>query len=70
MGDISGDGVVNTRDLAILRQYVVGKIELTDVQLYYANFYEDFDDEGNAKINTRDIALLQQYIVGSIDTLG
>ena len=65
-GDISGDGVVNTRDLAMLRQYVVGKIELTDIQLYYANFYDDVDSEGNPRINTRDIALLQQYIIANI----
>lgn len=62
-GDVSGDGVVNTRDLAMIRQYVVGKIELSDMQLYYANFYEDYDQEGKPKVNTRDIALLQQYIV-------
>ena len=65
-GDVNGDGVVNTRDLAILRQYVVGKIELTDAQLYYANFYKDTELDGAPKINTRDIALLQQFIVGII----
>ena len=68
LGDISGDGVINTRDLAILRQFVVGKISLTDEQIARCNVYEDYNADGSVKINTRDVAVLQQYIVGSIDS--
>lgn len=65
IGDINGDGVVNTRDVAMLRQYVVGKIELSEDVLVYCNIYDDYNDDGSAKINTRDVALLQQIVVGT-----
>lgn len=54
----------------MLRQYVVGKITLTEEQISRCNVYEDYNSDGTVKINTRDVALLQQYIVGIIDTLG
>ena len=66
LGDISGDGVINTRDLAMLRQYVVGKITLTEEQVSRCNVYADYNEDGSVKINTRDVAVLQQYIVGSV----
>ena len=65
IGDINGDGVINTRDVAMLRQYVVGKIELSEDVLMYCNIYEDYNDDGSVKINTRDVALLQQIVVGT-----
>ena len=68
-GDVNMDGIVNTRDLAILRQYIVGLSALDFVQLSYANVYEDFDLNGVPIVNTRDIAVLQQYIVGIIDSV-
>ena len=70
LGDVNADGTINTRDLAMLRQYVVGKITLTEEQILRCNVYEDYNSDGFVKINTRDVAILQQYIVGSIDTLG
>ncbi|MBO5511412.1 MAG: dockerin type I repeat-containing protein [Clostridia bacterium] len=65
IGDINGDGVINTRDVAMLRQYVVGKIELSEDVLVYCNIYNDYNDDGSVKINTRDVALLQQIVVGT-----
>ena len=62
-GDLNDDGVVNTRDVAMLRQYVVGKLELSDDVLAFCNLYEDYNDDGSVKINTRDVALLQQLVV-------
>ncbi|MBQ3082180.1 MAG: leucine-rich repeat protein, partial [Clostridia bacterium] len=64
IGDINGDNLINTRDLALLRQYTVGLITLTDMQLLRCNLYEDYNADGTAKIDTRDIAVLQQIIVG------
>ena len=69
-GDVNGDGEVNTRDVAMVRQYVVGKLELNSAQLYYANAYADTNADGSVKINTRDVAMLQQYVVGSIEIIG
>ncbi|MBQ8400021.1 MAG: hypothetical protein IJX08_08690, partial [Clostridia bacterium] len=68
-GDLNGDGKVNTRDLAMLRQYVVGMIVLDDAQLAYANVYKDFDENNKPKVNTRDIGILQQFIVGLVDKI-
>ena len=64
VGDVNGDGVINTRDVAMLRQYVVGVVELTYEQLLRCNVYEDYDADGLPQINTRDVAILQQYVVG------
>ena len=66
VGDVNGDGEVNTRDVAMVRQYAVNKIELSDAQLYYANAYND----GTSTVNTRDVAILQQYVVGRVDIIG
>ena len=62
VGDVNCDGAVNTRDVALLRQYVVGTTELTDAQLFYADVYKGSNDT-QAVANTRDIAMLQQIIV-------
>ena len=69
-GDVNCDGKVNIRDLAMLRQYVVGIIELDAAQQTYANVYQDFGDDHAPKVNVRDIGILQQYIVGLIDDIG
>ena len=67
IGDVNGDRIINTRDLAMLRQYVVGKIVLTEEQLKRCNLNNDYNEDGTAIINTRDVAVLQQYIVGLIE---
>ena len=67
LGDVNGDGNVNTRDIAMMRQYVVGLVELSDIQLSYCNVYADYDENGKPIVNTRDVALLQQYVVGLVD---
>ena len=62
LGDVDGNGVVNTRDVALLRQYIVGLVVLNDNQLRAANLYEDCS-EGKPIINTRDLAKLQQLVI-------
>lgn len=58
MGDANLDGNVNTRDVVLIKQSIVGLVELTERQKTFADVYAD----GN--INTRDVVLIQQYIVG------
>ncbi len=64
MGDANLDGNVNTRDVVLIKQSIVGLTELTDKQKVFADVYAD----GN--INTRDVVLIQQYIVGMENDLG
>ena len=61
-GDIDMNGTVDQQDVALLRNYITGKSELSDIQLCYANVYSDYDEYGFAKINTRDISAIQKLI--------
>ncbi len=63
MGDVNMDGVVNTLDLALLRQSVVGIATLDDEQRKRA------DVNGDGNTNTLDVGLLQQLIVGLLSSL-
>ena len=58
MGDANLDGSVNTRDVVLIKQSIVGIAELTDEQKIYADTYAD------GIVNTRDVVLIQQHIVG------
>jgi len=62
IGDANGDGVVTTRDVALLQQYLAG----WDVTLNEAGAYAD----GVGYVTVRDVALLQRYLVGWDVTLG
>ena len=64
MGDVNLDGVVNTRDVVLIKQAIVGLTELEDRQKVFADVYAD------GVINTRDVVLVQQYIVGMDVDLG
>lgn len=66
MGDVNMDGAVNTRDVVLVKQSIVGMTELTDEQKAYADVYDD----GTNTINTRDVVLILQYIVGVVEELG
>ena len=70
IGDVNGDGKINSRDALMIKQYVVKMIELTEDQKMRANVYCDFDSEGNPNITSRDAMLLQQFIVKMDVTLG
>lgn len=55
-GDVSGDGAVNSRDLALLQQYTADwDVTIDEVAA---------DVNASGSINARDVALLQQYIAG------
>ena len=64
MGDANLDGNVNTRDVVLIKQSIVGITELTDKQKLFADTYKD------GVINTRDVVLIQQSIVGMEVDLG
>lgn len=55
-GDVSGDGAVNSRDLALLQQYTADWDVIIDEVAADVN--------ANGSVNARDVALLQQYIAG------
>ena len=61
-GDASGDGVVNAKDVVLLRQYLAG----WDVAVYDAA--SDVNNDG--KVNAKDVVLLRQYLAGWDVTLG
>ena len=64
MGDANLDGTVNTRDVVLIKQSIVGIAELTAEQKVFADTYAD------GVVNTRDVVLIQQYIVGMDVDLG
>ena len=64
MGDANLDGTVNTRDVVLIKQSIVGIAELTNEQKVFADTYAD------GVVNTRDVVLIQQYIVGMNVDLG
>ncbi len=62
VGDITGDGKINSRDIASLQRHITGALTLENVYLMAANVNEDVDNDGNHKVNSRDIAELQRII--------
>ena len=61
LGDIDGNGVVNTTDARLALQYAVEKITLTEAQLAAG------DVDGDGVVNTTDARLILQYAVEKID---
>jgi hypothetical protein len=59
-GDVSEDGNVTAYDAALVLQYVVGMINLSEAQLKAA------DVTGNGTVSALDAALILQYTVGLI----
>ncbi len=60
VGDINGDGVVNTTDARLALQFAVGKIELTEEAWMAGDVNQD--DE----LNTTDARMILQYAVGKL----
>lgn len=57
MGDITGEGSVNTYDKRRLTDYLLGKLELTSAQKYAANL------DANHLIDSIDLLLLNRLIL-------
>ena len=61
-GDLSGDGNINNRDLAMMQQYLNGWDVTADETAADVN--------GDGNVNNRDLAMLQQFLNGWDVTLG
>ena len=70
MGDVNLDGAINSRDVMMIKQYVVKMVELNAAQMVYANVYADENADGMPLINSRDAVLLQQFVVKMDVALG
>jgi hypothetical protein len=59
-GDVTGDGVVNGKDVVLLRQYLAGwsSVSLNSSQISSA------DVTGDGVVNGKDVVLLRQYLAG------
>ena len=60
MGDVNGDGEINTRDAKLIMQYELGLIDASKLNLAAA------DVNGDGEINTRDAKLIMQKELGII----
>ena len=60
LGDVNGDGQINTRDAKLIMQYELGLIDESKVNLTAA------DVNGDGQINTRDAKLIMQLELGLI----
>ena len=56
-GDVNMDGIVNTRDAALIKQYVVKMKTLDAAQIVYA------DVNGDGTVSAKDAMRVQQYVV-------
>ena len=56
--ELTGDGVVNTRDVAFLARALLEKEVPEDAQILAG------DVNGDGKVNNRDVALISRYLVG------
>ena len=59
-GDVNGDGLINSRDLALIKKIIAGSLT------YGINAEKNADVNRDGKINSKDIVLLKKIIAGSI----
>jgi hypothetical protein len=58
IGDVNGDGYINTLDAVLIAQHILGNVVLTGEELRAA------DINGDGEITSEDTLLLAEYIVG------
>ena len=63
LGDVNGDGAINTRDAKLIMQYELGLLDASQLDLVAA------DVNGDGAINTRDAKLIMQFELGLIAQL-
>lgn len=59
-GDANGDGVVNTKDIILIRRHVAAKDPLTGISS--VEVFEGADANGDSAINTKDIILVRRHV--------
>lgn len=64
LGDVNGDGVIDSGDLFKLQQYLIGKVSFNDNQKKSA------DTNRDNEINSGDIFKLVQHLIGKINLNG
>ena len=57
-GDMTGDGIINNRDVAMFNRYLVNKVTVEDFQALAV------DVNGDGYVNNRDAAMIARYLVG------
>lgn len=58
LGDVTGDGNINSRDISALQKYVTGITKFSENEMGAADINSD------GKINSRDISALQKHVIG------
>ncbi|TYQ18175.1 UNVERIFIED_CONTAM: dockerin type I repeat protein [Acetivibrio alkalicellulosi] len=64
IGDLNGDGKVDSSDYVLLRRHILGVSELSSTVL------ENADANSDGNIDSTDVILMRRYILGIIPTLG
>ena len=59
MGDIDMNGIINSKDYAMLKRYVLKTLSLTDEQVAVA------DLNGDGKVNSLDYLILKRIVLGT-----
>lgn len=57
-GDMTGDGIINNRDVAMMNKKLVDKVEAEECQMLA------IDVNGDGYVNNRDAAMVARYLVG------
>ena len=58
LGDLNGDGIINTTDVVLLRRYIAGGYNVTLTSMNLA------DVNADSQLNTTDVVIIRRYIAG------
>ena len=58
-GDISGDGIINIKDLLLIQKYLLKSQDLTSANLLAADVSKD------GAVTIKDLLLVQKYLLGN-----
>jgi len=61
LGDINDNGSVNSADLLILKKYLLGLVDASEVNL------DNADVTSDSKVNSADLLMLKKYLLGLVE---